>query len=45
VSFLGDLGFVEVRVAAHFNCFRGTKKESTARKYSVRGANVFARKP
>lgn len=45
MSFLGDLGFVEVRVTAHFDCFRGTKKQTTTRKYGVRGANVFARKP
>jgi hypothetical protein len=45
VSFLRALGFEEVHVTAHFDCFRGTKKESTATRYGVRGANVFARKP
>ena len=45
MSFLRYLGFDDVRVAARFDCFRGTKKESTARKYGVLGANVFARKP
>ena len=45
MSFLRDLGFVDVRVTAHFDCFRGTRKENTARKYGVHGANVFARKP
>ena len=45
MSFLCDLGFEDVRVTAHFDCFRGTKKETTAKKYGVRGANVFARKP
>lgn len=45
MSFLYDLGFQDVRVTARFDCFRGTKKENTARKYGVRGANVFARKP
>jgi hypothetical protein len=39
------VGFVDVRVVARFDCFRGTSKERTARKYGVRGANVFARKP
>jgi hypothetical protein len=29
---------------AHFDCFRATKKEETARKYGVRGANVYAHK-
>jgi hypothetical protein len=42
---LRDLDFEEVRVTAHFDFFRATKKENTARKYGVRGANVFARKP
>ena len=45
MAFLIDLGFTEVRVMAHFDCFRGTTKERTARKYGVRGANLFARKP
>ncbi len=45
MSFLGDQGFRDVRVTAHFDCFRGTKKENTARKYGVRGANVIAHKP
>ena len=45
MSLLGDLGFEEIGVMAHFDCFRGTKKENTAKRYGVRGANVFARKP
>jgi hypothetical protein len=45
VSFLQGLGFAEVRVTARFDCFRGTKKENTARKYGVLGANVYAVKP
>lgn len=45
MSFLRDLGFEGVRVTTHFDCFRATTKENTARKYGVRGANVFARKP
>ena len=45
MSFLRDRGFRDVRVTAHFDCFRGTKKENTARKYGVRGANVIAHKP
>jgi hypothetical protein len=31
-------------VAERFDCFRGTSKEAVARKFGVRGANVFARK-
>ncbi len=45
MTFLRDLGFDDVRVTARFDCFRNTKKEKTARKYGVHGANVFARKP
>ena len=44
MAYLIDLGFTEVRVTAHFDCFRGTTKRNTARKYGARGANVFARK-
>jgi hypothetical protein len=28
-----------------FDCFRQTSKEDVARKFGVRGVNVFARKP
>jgi len=45
VAFLTELGFEDVRVTARFDCFRGTTKENTARRYGVHGANVFARKP
>ena len=45
MSFLRDLGFDDVRVTARFDCFRGTRKESTARKFGVHGANIFARQP
>jgi hypothetical protein len=41
---LQNLGFEDVHVTAHFDCFRGTKKENTARKYGVRGANISGRK-
>jgi hypothetical protein len=33
-----------VGVVARFDSFRGTSKENIARKFDVRGANVFARK-
>jgi hypothetical protein len=39
------MGFEDVCLTARFDCFRATKKEATARKYGVRGANIFARKP
>ena len=45
MQFLKDVGFEGVCVTARFDCFRATKKETTARKYGVHGANVFARKP
>jgi hypothetical protein len=45
VAVLEELGFEEVRVTARFDCFRATTKERTAKKYGVRGANIFARKP
>jgi len=45
VAVLEELGFEEVRVTARFDCFRATTKERTAKKYGVRGTNVFARKP
>ena len=45
MSFLMALGFDDVRVTARFDCFRGTTKENTARKYGVHGVNVFARQP
>jgi len=35
---------VDVKVVAHFDCFRGTSKEKVARKYGVQGANVIARR-
>jgi hypothetical protein len=42
---LKGTGFDDVTVMQHFDCFRGTSKESVARKYGVMGANTFARKP
>jgi hypothetical protein len=42
---LEAVGFTEVDVREHFDCFRGTSKERTARKYGVQGVNVYARKP
>ena len=42
---LRGMGFEEVSILERYDCFRGTTKEATARKYGVHGANVFARKP
>ena len=42
---LNAIGFTMVDVTEHFDCFAGTSKEGTARKYGVFGVNVHARKP
>jgi len=39
------MGLANVRVAQRFDCFRGTSKEQTAKKFGVRGANVLGYKP
>jgi hypothetical protein len=41
---LRRIGFVDVAVRERFDAFRGTTKESTARKFGVIGMNVFALK-
>jgi hypothetical protein len=38
-------GFSPVEVRDRFDCFAGTSKERTARKYGVIGVNVLAIKP
>jgi len=38
-------GFTGVRITDRFDCFAGTRKERTARRYGVFGANILARKP
>jgi len=45
IDVLGRLGFTGVRMMERFDCFRGTSKEGTARRYGVMGVNVLARKP
>jgi len=35
-------GFTDVTITARFECFEGTTKQSTARKYRVVGANLSA---
>ena len=42
---LKTTGFDPVEVREQFDCFRGSSKERTARKYGVMGMNVYARKP
>jgi hypothetical protein len=38
------VGFRNVRIVAHFDCFAETSKERTARKYGVLGVNLSAHK-
>jgi hypothetical protein len=34
------VGFRDVRITHRYDCFRGTSKESTARKFGVMGVNL-----
>lgn len=45
MSVLVGLGFEDVRVTRYFDSFGGTSKENVAKKFGVRGMNLFARKP
>ncbi|MCC7033507.1 MAG: hypothetical protein IT179_11815 [Acidobacteria bacterium] len=38
-------GFLQPRIVARFDCFEGTTKERTARRYGVVGVNVLAERP
>ena len=38
-------GFKDVRITERFDCFVGTTKERTARRYGVIGVNLSAKKP
>jgi hypothetical protein len=42
---LNQTGFRDVAIRERFDCFRGTSKEGTARKYGVIGVNVYAARP
>ena len=35
-------GFADVALTHRYDCFEGTTKESTARRYGVQGVNVSA---
>jgi len=35
-------GFANVTITHRYNCFEGTTKESTARRYGVQGINLSA---
>jgi len=38
-------GLTDVRIRQRFDCFVGTTKERTARRYGVIGVNLSAKKP
>jgi hypothetical protein len=42
IDVFASSGFVNVCITAHFECFEGTAKQSTARRYRVVGANLSA---
>ena len=42
MELLGRVGLSKVRVTQRFDCFEGTSKEAVAKKFGVRGVNVFA---
>jgi hypothetical protein len=44
VEALSDAGLQGVEVKGSFDCFAGTSKESVARKFGVRGINVYGTK-
>lgn len=40
-----EVGLTDVRITQRFDCFRGTSKEDVAQEFTVRGVNLFARRP
>ena len=42
MSLLSRIGFETVTIQERFDCFKGTSKENTAKKYGVLGVNVHA---
>lgn len=45
ITLLTEVGFTEVRITDRFDCFRDTSKEDVAIEFTVRGVNLFARRP
>jgi len=45
IGIFTSAGFVDVGLTHRYNCFEGTTKESTARRYRVQGVNVSAVRP
>ncbi|MDZ4253278.1 MAG: hypothetical protein U1A72_11990 [Sulfuritalea sp.] len=44
IAMMQTAGFKACAATEFFDCFAGTTKENTARKYGVRGANFIAYK-
>ena len=42
VGLFRTAGFRDVAITHHFDCFAGTNKERTARRYGVLGVNLSA---
>ena len=45
IELFGSAGLVDARIVARFDCFAGTTKERTARRYGVGGVNLLAIRP
>lgn len=45
IGVFSSAGFAEVAISDRFDCFAGTTKERTARRYGILGANLSARMP
>ena len=42
IDLFNAAGFRDVAITRHFDCFAGTSKERTARRYGVLGVNLLA---
>ena len=42
IELFQSAGFAQVHIAQRFDCFAGTSKERTARRYGVMGVNLSA---
>jgi hypothetical protein len=42
IDIFADAGFHDVAITQRFDCFAGTTKEKTARRYGVVGVNLSA---
>jgi hypothetical protein len=44
IEIFASAGFADVAITHSYDCFAGTTKERTARRYGVRGVNLSARR-